>query len=62
MPKSNTKKTLIITGIVVAAIALIAVGVMMYINHNAGKIADGMMRDAFAKSKLSKVYNLDYDN
>ncbi len=60
MANSTTKKVLKIIGIIVACILLIAIGALLYINHNVGKIADGLVVKAFAESDMSKVYHMGY--
>jgi|GEM_PF-1624258 len=62
MPKSTTRKILKITGIVIAAIILVAIGVLVYVNRNASEIADDLVIDAFSKSNLSKVYDMTYED
>jgi hypothetical protein len=62
MAKSTSKKVLKIIGLIVGVLLLIAVGVLLYVNHNAGKIADKLVRKEFLKSDLSKVYDLDFED
>lgn len=62
MQKSTTKKALKIIGIVIAAIALIAIGALVYINRNAGEIASDLVQNTFAKSNFSKVYDMEYQD
>jgi len=62
MSKSTSKKVLKITGIIIGVILLIAVGVLLYVNHNASKIADDLVQKNFKKSDLSKVYDMDYED
>ena len=62
MQKSTTKKALKIIGIVIAALALIAIGALVYINRNASEIAGDLVQNTFAKSNFSKVYDMEYQD
>ena len=62
MKKSVTKKILKIAGVTVAAIILIVVGALVYINRNADEIASDLVQNTFAKSDFSKVYDMEYQD
>jgi hypothetical protein len=62
MKKFTAKKSMKIAGIVIVAFILVAVGVLFYINYNAGEITDEQLQKVFKNSKLSKVYDLEYDD
>ncbi len=62
MKSKTLRKTLIVSGIVIIAIVLAIVGGLIYLDKNAGKIAENFLQKEYQGSEFSKVYEIKYDN
>nr|NQU90678.1 hypothetical protein [Bacteroidota bacterium] len=60
MTKSTTIKILKIAGIIIGVVLIVVLAILFYLDRNAGSIAENQLKEAFAKSPLSQVYELNY--
>lgn len=56
------RKVLIISGVIILFILIVAVGGLIYLNHNADKIAGDLLAKEYAGTEISRVYNISYDD